>query len=320
MNQAERIFKIHNRLKEVGPPVCFEALQDMLFVSRATLKRDLAYMRYSMDAPLLYDRPRNGYYYDPDAPEFELPGLWFNSTELYALLASEQLFESVQPGLFRPYIGPLKARIRRLLERSGHRADTVTARILLQPLAACSVDNDQFATVAAAVLNARVLDIEYRDCERNKTTNRRVHPHRLLHYRETWYLVAWCERAQDLRTFSLDRISGALPTQQPFPPADEAALERKLSASFGIFFGKAEEWAVLRFGPRIARWVADEKWHPDQIGRWEGDEYEIQVPYSDRCELVMEILKYGPEVEVVAPESLRQTVGKRIREAASLYG
>ena len=319
MNRAERIFKIHKCLKR-GRPSSFQSLQDTLEVSRATLKRDIAYMRDFMDAPLLYDRRRNGYHYDPDAPEFELPGLWFNDTELYALLASEQLLESVHPGLLGPHLGPLKSRIRRLLEHSGHRADTVTTHILLQPLAARSVDNERFARVAAAVLDERVLDIEYHGRERGEATERRVHPHRLVHYRDNWYLAAWCERAGDNRTFSLDRITRARPTEQPCRPVDETVLERHLHAAFGIFSGEAHEWAVLRFGTRIARWVADETWHPDQIGRWEGSEYELQVPYSDTRELVMEILKYGPEVEVLAPESLRETVAERVKEAAARYG
>jgi hypothetical protein len=41
--------------------------------------------------------------------------------------------------------------------------------------------------------------------------------------------------------------------------------------------------------------VADERWHPQQVGRWVGDAYELRVPYADPRELVMEILKYGPE-------------------------
>jgi len=54
-----------------------------------------------------------------------------------------------------------------------------------------------------------------------------------------------------------------------------------------------------------ARWVADEQWHPRQTGRFlEGGRYELQVPYSDPCERVMDILKFGAEVEVVAPIEL----------------
>ncbi|OYV74808.1 MAG: hypothetical protein B7Z66_15175 [Chromatiales bacterium 21-64-14] len=130
MNRAERIYRLHAVLGR-GRTIAMRRLMEELDASRATVVRDIAYLRDFMGAPIRYDRERNGYGYEPDAPEFQLPGLWFNDSELYALLASEQLLDTVQPGLLGPYIGPLKARIRGLLEQSGHTADLVTSRVVL---------------------------------------------------------------------------------------------------------------------------------------------------------------------------------------------
>ncbi len=318
MNRAERIYRLHSLLRP-GRPVPLSRIMDQLGASRATVKRDIAYLRDFMDAPIHYDRERNGYRYAPDAPEFELPGLWFNQSELYALLASEQLLEGVQPGLLGPYIGPLKARIRRLLAESGHAADTVSTRVILQPFAQRHVDQGLFGRVSEAVMARQVLDIEYEGRERGALTRRRIHPYRLLHYRDNWYVVGWCERAGDLRTFSLDRLRHAELVEGAATPADAAALTRYLGASFGIFTGEAGAWAVLRFTAQRARWVADEQWHPDQIGQWVDGAYDLQVPYSDPRELLLDILKYGPDVEVLAPTELRELVAGRIREAAARY-
>ena len=290
-----------------------------LHASRATVNRDLGYLRDFMGAPVVYDRERNGHRYDPNAPEFELPGLWFNDTELRALLASEQLLEAVQPGLLGPYIGPLRARIRTLLEHSGRSAEVVTRRVVLQPFARRQVDEQIFGQVSAGVLDAVPLQLTYDGRERGARTHRRVHPYRLLHYRDNWYLVGWCEKADALRTFSLDRIRAVASDDGPLRPPDETALDRYLGASFGIFTGEATDWAVLRFSAARARWVADEIWHPEQIGQWVGAEYELQVPYSDARELLMDILKYGPDVEVLAPAALRELVATRLVEAAARY-
>jgi len=291
-----------------------------LEISRATAKRDIEYLRDFLGAPLVYDRAANGYRYVPDSPEFELPGLWFNDTELYALLASEQLLEAVQPGLLGPYIGPLKGRIRKLLEAGGHSADVVSARIRLQPFASRRVDQVIFGRASEAVLNCEIATITYHGREREARTERSVHAYRLLHYRDNWYLIGWCEQAQALRTFSLDRIERIALSETPAAPPDERALDCYLGASFGIFTGEARAWAVLRFTAERARWVADETWHPDQIGQWAGEIYELQVPYSDPRELLMDVLKYGPDVEVVAPEELRRLVADRVAEAAAQYG
>lgn len=319
MNAAERIYRLHALLKRARHPVSFQQLEDELQAAPATVKRTIRYMRDFMDAPILYERVYNGYRYDPDAPEFELPGLWFNQSELYALLASEQLFEAVQPGLLAPYIGPLRARIRRLLRESGHAAEAVSARIALQPVARRRIDEAVFARVAEAVLGGKVLTAEYRGRARGVTTRRRLHPYRLLYYRDNWYVLAWCEAAVDLRTFSLDRLCLPEVCPEAVRPADEMALDRHVGAGFGIFTGEAAGWAVLRFTAERARWVADEQWHTDQIGQWVGGDYELQVPYSDPRELLLDILKYGPDVEVIAPLELRELVATRIREAAARY-
>jgi len=318
MNRTERIYKLHALFKQ-GRPSPFARLQKELETSPATLKRDIAYMRDFMRAPIIYHRDANGYHYDPEAPEFELPGLWFNETELFALLSVEQLLETVQPGLLAPAIGPLRTRIRQLLKQSGHTVHTVTKRILLQPIATRTLNKERFGTVAGAVLEGKKLHIHYHGREKDQPSQRTTNPHRLVRHRDNWYLAAWCEQAQALRIFSLDCIRRAEPLDQQVTPVDPTALNRFLGASFGIFSGSAKAWAVLRFGPDASRWVADETWHPDQIGHWIGDQYELQVPYSDPRELLMDILKYGPEVEVMAPEELRENVAERLRQGAELY-
>lgn len=318
MNRAERIYRLH-RLLNSPRPVPLKKLMDALQASRATVVRDLGYMRDFMDAPIHYERTANGYRYLEQDTEFELPGLWFNQSELYALLAVEQLLETVQPGLLSPSIGPLKARIRKLLEQTGHRSNIVVSRVRLQPIARRRVNNEIFGAVAGALLTGRMLMIDYHGREKGQRSRRHVHPARLMHYRDNWYLVAWCEMAGDWRTFSLDRIESASALEQPTRQFNDTELNRYLGAAFGIFTGEASEWAVLRFSPRMARWVADEQWHPDQIGQWRGEHYELQIPYSDPRELMMDILKYGPDVEVLAPESLRRQVIGRLQQAVSLY-
>lgn len=78
--------------------------------------------------------------------------------------------------------------------------------------------------------------------------------------------------------------------------------------------------AKLKFSPHRARWVADEQWHPKQQGSWlEDGSYQLSIPYSNPPELLMDILKYGAEVEVLAPETLRRLVRDQLNKACQLY-
>ena len=135
-----------------------------------------------------------------------------------------------------------------------------------------------------------------------------------------WYLDAYCHERNALRSFAVERIRHArsLPKRCLDIPEDE--LVAHYASSYGIFAGEPEHTAVLRFTPERARWVADEHWHPQQQGIFlENGSYELRIPYSDPRELVMDILKYGPDVEVLAPESLRNAVAERLQQALNNY-
>ncbi len=65
-------------------------------------------------------------------------------------------------------------------------------------------------------------------------------------------------------------------------------------------------WATLQLTPQRARWVASEEWHPKQRAKFDPDGfYVLEFPYGDDRELIGDILRHGPEVEVLAPRELR---------------
>ena len=73
-------------------------LQERLGVSWATLKRDIAYMRDCLNAPVVFDRTLGGYRFAKIeqrlGPPYELPGLWFAAEEIHALLTMQHLLSS----------------------------------------------------------------------------------------------------------------------------------------------------------------------------------------------------------------------------------
>ena len=100
----------------------------------------------------------------------------------------------------------------------------------------------------------------------------------------------------------------------------ETKLDRVLGTGYGIFSGEHARNAVLRFSPSAARWVSQEQWHSRQEGCFdEAGYYQLTVPYTNATELVMDILRHGPNVEVLQPISLRQHVEHQLAETTRLY-
>lgn len=293
---------------------------EVLESSRNSVTRDFEYLRDILGAPLQYNRELNGHEYDPDAPVFELPGFWMNQSELYALLACEQLLEQVQPGLMAERLGPLKERIRTLLGESGHSASSINEKIRIYPVQMRNTSAAVFDAIAESILRNRQLVFEYTPRSSNSESGyRNTHPQRLIHYRSNWYLAAICEKSSELRIFSVDRIRAPEVRDLESKTLESTELDRLLSSGFGIFSGHAEQTAHLKFTHHAALWVAEENRHPDQQGELREDGYHLKIPYSNASELVMDILRHGPEVEVLAPASLREEVAQKVKKAYEIY-
>jgi predicted DNA-binding transcriptional regulator YafY len=278
-------------------------------------------MRTFLGAPVESTRQEGGgYWYAEDQRgTYELPGLWFNASEIHALLVLSELLGRVQPGFLQAELAPLRKRIEALLTAKHASSPDIARRIRILGIATRAT-GEHFMSCADAVLRRRDLVLHYHSRSRDELTERTVSPQRLVHYRDNWYLDAWCHRDQALRTFSVDRIRAAQILEQPAREISDAELDRHFATAFGIFAGEPTDTAVLRFTPGAARWVAEEIWHPEQQGKFFDDgSYELRIPYGNSTELVMEILKYGPDVEVVAPGSLRKTVVAKLQTALVKY-
>lgn len=322
MDRRGRIYALHAVLRRARYPVSTSRLCTELDCTPATLRRVVQQMRDEHNAPIESSRrDGGGYWYSEDERgRYELPGLWFSASELAALVACLELLRSVEPGVLEPLLEPLRERVRILLERQHSAAGDELHRIRILGMAARIDRPEIFRTVAQAVLERRCLTYWYHTRGRDEDSQRRVSPQRLTRYRDNWYLDAWDHGRSGLRTFSLDRIKAPHLLAEAAKDVPDATLDRVLGASYGIFAGPAKHTAVLRFTPECARWVADERWHPRQKGRFLADgSYELRIPYGDPRELVMDILKYGSDVAVQAPESLRREVATRLRAAAGIY-
>ena len=323
MDRTERFYKIDHMLQSRGRVKVGDFL-DELGVSLATFKRDLEYMRSRLNAPIVWDRDENAYRFEEGragkGPKYELPGLWFTPTEAQALLTLEHLVESLEPALLGAHVKPLKARLAALLSSGERSVDEVRKRIRVIPFGARRHQPKHFELIASAVIGRQRLDLEYYNRMKDEATRREVSPQRLVHYRNNWYLDGWCHLRDDLRSFSLDAIREVSVVPGKVKDVPDAQLDDTLAASYGIFSGRKVQWATLRFSAERGRYVSLEEWHPKQRARWDKDgRYVLEVPYSSEKELVMDLLKFGPEVEVVAPESLRASVCALAERTAQVY-
>jgi len=324
MDRTERFYKIDQLITE-RRVVPFQVFSDVLEVSPATIKRDLEYLRNRLNAPIIWDRAAGGYRYEKNdisaGSQFELPGMWFNASEIHALLTMQHLFATLdQGGLLGPHIQPLMARLNGLLGTADNTVEEVRKRVRIIGVGARHMQLHHFEQIGSALLRRKRLFITYRARGSNQTSEREISPQRLVHYRDNWYLDAWCHLRGELRSFAVDAVLRAEVLETTAKNLSEKTLDAALGAGYGIFSGKKVQWAKLKFSAQRARWVAHEQWHPRQKSKFQADGgYLLEIPYSDDRELMMDILKHGPEVEVLAPQKLRARVAEELQAAAKFY-
>ena len=322
MDKLERIYRLDRLLSGRRTPLPMAAIVADLGCSDSTARRTIAALRDRLGAPLVYDPVANGWRYDTREGErpFQLPGLWFSDTELHALLVCQQLLRSIPPGLLRDQVAPMEGQIQDILARRGLHPEQLARRIRLDPIGARPLSQRGFGVISQALLKRQRLRIRYRPRGHAGESTRETSPQRLTWYRNNWYLDAWCHSAEGFRRFACERIADPEPLETPAQDCTEAELDAYFGRSYGIFAGGPTGSATLRFSPERARWVADEQWHPEQEGRLLPDgRYELRIPYSTSHELLMDILRHGPEVEVLDPPELRQATRELLARTLANY-
>ena len=339
MPKTDRLYKIELLVRQRGP-ISFADLLAALEVSPATLKRDLEYLRDQLGAPIEYDRDSNGYRFATGAmgaagpagatgaggsggPRHELPGLWFNERELYSLLMAHQLLSGIDAdGMLSRHLRPLLDRIHDLLGPGGETdAKALMKRVKIISALRRPVAPECFERMGEALMRRRRLQMRYLTRARGEVSEREVSPQRLVHYRNTWYLDAWCHQRERLLRFALDAVQQASVQDTRAKDVAMRQVQAEMDTGYGIFAGGTRQEAVLRFSAQAAPWISQEEWHPAQQGRFLPDgSWSLTLPYVDETELVMDILRQGEQVQVLAPDSLVAAVQRRLAAALAVYG
>jgi predicted DNA-binding transcriptional regulator YafY len=300
MTGYEIIHWLYGRLKQKAYPNRPQFL-DHFEVSASTFKRDLAFLRDRLGAPIDYHPRRQGYFLTDT--DFELPSFWFNRHHLLILAG---ICHQLELFALSPRISNLRSRLLALLAPDD--GQPLVNIFSFETVGCATCDNANLDTLAEAGLTGHLVNIVYRAAQNGDITSREVEPYRLHNYMGAWYLIGFCRERQAPRSFQLGRILELQVLPEKIG-THRFSVEEYIAGAFGIFKGAKLRTVVLDFSPAMARIVGSEFWHHDQRMEPRPDGVlRLSLPVADLTEIRMKVLQYGREVEVVAPEELRQQV------------
>ncbi len=197
------------------------------------------------------------------------------------------------------------------LQSAREKIESAIGEDRLPPIELGRVQTANSAVAAAltrAIREDRVVEIEYWTEARGAITSREIEPHLLVNARDAWYVVAWCRRAEEQRTFRLDRIRSAKISRKKF--------RRRSEMTAGPYLpwgdrpqpgGRLAQSASVWCSRQVARWLEEE--HPSTERHNDGSVL-IEIPYASQEWLVKEVLKHQGEAVLFEPPALRPTVAK----------
>jgi predicted DNA-binding transcriptional regulator YafY len=318
MNKALRQYRLRKCLADAHFPVQLSTLAQQFQVSEKTIRRDIETLVCDYNAPwFIHD---NKIYLDKARQHsIELQDYWFSRQEVESLFALNHIIEQLSPGALKSQLEPFKNRIQGLLtdEENGH---DLSVKIKLLEMASRPVQQPIFQGVVQALAENKQMQIVFWNRYKDETLLRTLSPQRLIRYKDNWIVDAYCHLRKGIRSFSLEAIESIELLSHAAKEMPEAEMQAHFQSSYGIYAGKANQQALIKFSPYISRWVQYENWHPEQIGHWSIDQsYQLKIPYIKDEELIQDILKYGEHAEVLEPPELREKIQQKLQNTMKLY-
>ena len=177
----------------------------------------------------------------------------------------------------------------------------------------------RWLTVAMqAMLDNAVLRIEYQKYLSSETDVRTIRPYAVKEFAKRWYLIAWSEEAEQLRTYALDRIKALDRTGNSFKMPKDFSVDELFRDSYGIYLPEGETPVLvkLKATERESAYLQDLPLHPSQVSIGPNLFALRVIPNPN---FIMELCKRADRLEVLEPLELRQAVRQALNNAIQLY-
>ena len=314
--QFERIKIIHEHIKNMEYPnvprlieiINTQANTKEEETSEPTINRDIKLMKEKYQAPIKYDRIKNGYFYETD---YNLPLLSNVSSDQMTILSSAKTLLSHYEGT--PLYNDALSLLDKLSSGSFQKNNSLLNRIALTPAPKININPTIWDKITQALRDNLIIKFDYNGRWRTKTTYRVVHPYQLLLDDGVCFLWGYDESAEErpdkLRLFNLNRMKAVGVTNRHFELPEDFEFENKCGGGkFGAFHNNTTtcEHYVIEFYGNARAYVHSCIWADDQtIEDYDDDDTTVLSFTANQFNHVLGwILEQGSNAKPLEPPRL----------------
>ena len=174
-----------------------------------------------------------------------------------------------------------------------------------------------FTPLYEAIASQHVVSLEYHQFGR-PSYNRIIHPYQLRQYNNRWFLLGKSAEYDTIGNYALDRIVSFKKVDVPFCNNTQINFDTYFDDVIGVTVPKGDiKTVVLRFSENRFPYIVSKPLHQSQEVNLE--ERTITIKVKPNKELDQLIFSFIPDVEVLSPQSLRDTIKEKIEENLKKY-
>ncbi|HEX4837259.1 MAG TPA: WYL domain-containing protein [Solirubrobacteraceae bacterium] len=175
----------------------------------------------------------------------------------------------------------------------------------LQVAHATSDDSEVARTVSRAIVERRLVELDYYKENEDEFSLRRVEPYALTNGREGWYVASFDPSKHEMRHFRLDRIRRAQVTDETFEPRPEVDPAAEVDGWMRTGEVQASRTARVWISPERARWAREQRRVSEELA---DGSIVVELSFAGTDWLVREVLKEAGDAVVLEPEDAREAV------------
>jgi predicted DNA-binding transcriptional regulator YafY len=318
-NQLARFRRIHELLSlRKGTAVKSEELCRACDISRRTLDNDLAFMREEFEAPIIWDKKRQGYCYERP---FDLAAqVALNMEDIHRLnVAVETLAQFEHLAVFQNLRDTVE-KIRKGV--SGWIRGTAAAKaIYFEPVQ--YLGTEHLPVLLRAIEERRTIQFSYQSFSQEQSQLCVLDPYCIRQHDQRWYVVGHSPQYNYLKPFALDRIVSKPELTRLIFEKPDFNPHTFFSHIYGMHTEPPEQAVdvTIQLNPLQARYFTSRPFHAYQLVETQPDgSIVVRFKVCITIEFIRKIASLGHEAAVLSPESLRQTMRAFFEQGAARYG
>jgi proteasome accessory factor BC len=175
----------------------------------------------------------------------------------------------------------------------------------LQVAHAAGDDSDLARLVSTAIVEHRLIELEYFKENEDEISHRAVEPYALTNGREGWYVACFDPERDGVRHFRLDRIKRAEISKDTFEPRPEVDPAAEVDGWLRTGEVEASRTARVWVSPERARWAREAR---RIVAERSDGSVVVELSFAGVDWLVREILKEAGDAAVLEPPDAREAV------------